>query len=163
MESKQIKDYLHLYLAAKCLVEKSDYHMVHNWMIHAGDITVIDGSLIKHVHNVVDFKGVIKPILRPLSDMTEEDCPEWFKEWMPDGFSVFHQVDNTYKYVQIDSEANDGYCLTIHPDGSMSCQCKDNGDQYAYKGAELFRHLLLKRFDLFNLIAEGLAISSTTK
>lgn len=48
---KNLKDYLHLYLGCEFVVEKSDYHMVHNWMIHAGDKTIIDGSLIKHVHN----------------------------------------------------------------------------------------------------------------
>lgn len=74
--SKEIKDYLHLYYGVECIVEKSDYHMVHNLMINAGDKAIIDGKFIFHVHNAVPFKGIVKPILRPLSDMTEEESKE---------------------------------------------------------------------------------------
>lgn len=152
MEKKHIKDYLPLYI--DCEVEAS------NGLTYKNNFSFME-RLDSDKYSF-GWDG-IKLVLRQLSDMTEEDCPEWFKEWMPDGFSVFHQVDNAYKYVQIDSETTDGYCLTIHPDGSMSCECKDNGDQYAYKGGDLFRHLLSKHFDLFGLIESGLAISSTTK
>lgn len=101
----------------------------------------------------------IKPILRRLDSLTWSDCPEW----MPNGFDILISREAKYYYIEIDSKANDGFRLTIHSDGSMSCECKDNGEQYGYKGGELFAHLLKQGFDLFGLIDSGQAIDKNLK
>lgn len=73
---KKIEDYLHLYLGCVAIIEKSDYFMVHNWSYHNGDKIVIGGRLIEHLGNINMGHISIKPILRPLSDMSEEEMKE---------------------------------------------------------------------------------------
>lgn len=105
----------------------------------------------------VDFK--FKLVLRRLSSMTKQDID--LGEFIPD-FEILIQKFTGGYCVEIDSVQDDGYCLTIYPDGSMYCICKDNNENYPYKGGELFNQLLSKGFDLFGLIDAGLAIDAAT-
>lgn len=75
MKTKDIKDYLHLYMG--CEVEVQQNWRANNFepvLEHkAGAILRVDPILLAIIREREDFK--VKPILRPLSDMTEE---EWF-------------------------------------------------------------------------------------
>lgn len=144
--NKKIEDYLPYHIGCECMFLNMKGVVTHKLL----------------ASDNIGHKNLIRPLLRPLSSMTEEDCPDWLKEWMPDGYNVFIQRSANNYVVEIDSKASDGYCLTIHTDGSMSCECKDNGEQYGYRGAEIFKHLLSKDFDLFGLIDAGLAIDKPT-
>lgn len=73
MAQSNIKAHLHNYLGCDALVEKSDYHMVHNRSVHTGDIIQIAPWLLHHVHNVETLHAIIKPILRPVSEMTDQE------------------------------------------------------------------------------------------
>ena len=74
---KELKDYLHLYLGCDCMVEsrlivvlcgfQQDGHNVYKPVIRAKDYSFFHGN------RTVNEWHLIKPILRPLSDMTEEE------------------------------------------------------------------------------------------
>lgn len=92
----------------------------------------------------------VKPILRPLSDMTEEEAVEVAKlsEWEP------HFRDVKVERTQYGD-------LVVRWDG-----CLEGGEVFNATGAEFycqeqFHYLLSRGFDLFNLIESGLAIDST--
>jgi len=140
-----IKEVIHLYLG--CEVEMNGVRILTPSRLE----TILNGGTGYRLR------------LRRLDSITWADCPDWFKDWMPDGFDILISRQAKYFYIEIDSKANDGFRLTIHSDGSMSCECKDNGEQYGYRGGELFAHLLKQGFDLFGLIDSGQAIDKNLK
>lgn len=103
---------------------------------------------LKSFWGVPDFKLV----LRPLSDMTEEDVISWGDV----------TVSHTPYCVELDSKDDFGEFTEIYPDGSILSKSKDDGEMRPINGGELFRLLLSKGFDLFNLIPDGLAIDKST-
>lgn len=116
---KNIKDYLHLYLG--CDFEWTNGIVTHQYKLMASWITMIEAN---------DWWGDVKPILRPLSDMTEEEA---------------YEVDSEY-----------GSVSGQH----LSQALINNDLRYVKKladGFELTRYLLSKHFDLFGLIEAGLA------
>lgn len=167
--SMELKDVFHFYLG--CEVKTNDV-VSGDQVIKHGRVGTFIGYTDRHRLSArVLFRAgpegdcnvmMLRPILRHLNSMTEADCPDWFKTWMPNGFDVNWQVSNSHGYIEVDSRADDGYLLTISQDGSMNCECKDNGEQYEYRGAELFAHLLSRGFDLFGLIKSGKAIDATS-
>lgn len=64
--SKEIKDYLHLYLGCECLANVPNIE-VKQWLIIDGDFIGYKGK---------NYFTNIQPILRKLSDMTEEEMNE---------------------------------------------------------------------------------------
>jgi hypothetical protein len=126
----KLKDYLPLYLG--CEVEYTISGMKHNLIGVEGEATayIFGGTGGRHVVHT----SHIKPILRLLSDMTEEEFME-FKKLADKDFD---------KMVLIDSASKDG-CFT------RLCHTMF---------AQSF--LLSKHFDLFGLIEAGLAIDKTT-
>jgi hypothetical protein len=160
---KDIKDYLHLYLG--CDVETT----VKGKYVHpygSVGISVVDAdsyeNLIRHLkfkeayqkdgYNDYDWVSV-KPILRPLSDMTEEEAWEF----------VGGKSDQLYDDLKIDKIDKTGivisYVINAGDEGSFPQSHKF--DFFAL-GPEQLRRLLSRGFDLFNLIPEGLAIDKTT-
>lgn len=130
---KQLKDYLHLLIGCKIIVDKSNYWFVHEFIIHKGDMVDLTPLLLSRI----DINGkdvVIKPILRQLSSMTKDEWNE---------FEVIITKDYS-KMITIDSISKEGEWTRI---------------KHAF---EAERYLLSKHFDLFNLISEGLAIDATT-
>lgn len=109
---KKIEDYLHLYYGAPCLWEAIDGLVGGRSTIDAFSLAEFESGRIK-----------IKPILRPLSSMTEEEANE------------------TNTWLQWTERSSIG--------------------QISGYDAEQVRLMLLKGFDLFNLISEGLAIEKT--
>lgn len=129
---KQLKDYLHLYLGCECRIGDSpDPH--HVLMVNETGLSICTGTNVKGIP--IWYKTAhAKLVLRPLSDMTEEEF-EVFKSYCENDFS---------KMVIIESMSKDeSYTRLCHQ-------------------AEAQRYLLSRSFDLFNLIPEGLAIDKTT-
>jgi hypothetical protein len=72
---RKISDYLHLYLGCECLMTKNSYHAVHELHLSSNEPFGLTGKLL-HYFIEPTTKAEIKPILRPLSDMTEEEMQE---------------------------------------------------------------------------------------
>lgn len=138
-----IKDCLHLYLGCECRMTKPSYHAVHELHLSCDRTFVLTGRLL---HYFIDdtTKADIKLILRPLSDMTEEEFLGIFKPIQPE------DVTNDQLLDAINNLKSDGY------------ECLDFGGMDAIAVFEIFRKLLSKHFDLFNLIENNLAIDKTT-
>jgi len=60
---KDIKDYIHFHIGGKCMYKRSD------WKDWFGPEVINHGMLIELVGGALE----IKPILRPVSDMSEEE------------------------------------------------------------------------------------------
>lgn len=164
--SKDIKDYLHYYLG--CEVESNYvrkrklvgfiYRNNESWpMIQdLGEAGNPIGMPYSVAHNDV------KLLLRPLSDMTEDEAKVCYKinpyskgEWLIKSVLV---KENTKGYqpniVQINWEGKEG---------STGYAC---GTDYMYfnkLSAEQFSYLLSNHFDLFGFIESGLAIDKTKR
>ncbi len=152
---KKIENYLHLYLGCEVLV------------------TDIDGQTFKdRVESVIndnegkkfsiyefgdcpfndheEYYQKVQPILRPLSDMTEEEArgyADCYMNYITDDVPVKVVVRETGS-VKI-SIGNEDHGASLFPAGP-------HGDK-----PEAFRFLLSKGFDLFGLIEAGLAIDKT--
>jgi hypothetical protein len=78
---KKIQDYLHLYLGCECVWQDSRAEITNNGK---GKLTEIGKRIA-----VIESKGELaecmpfeaKPILRPLSDMTEEEEDKFYSFW----------------------------------------------------------------------------------
>jgi hypothetical protein len=119
---KNIKDYLHLYLGCKVREVMS---------LGYDEYTLTKLGLAYHA---IHQGNKIFPILRPLSDMTEEEKNELL------------QVDREYTSANILPNIPLGRLLVLH---------------YTERQAQITRYLLSKHFDLFGLIPTGLAIDAT--
>lgn len=135
---KELKDYLHLYLGCNVIISES---------YHNGIIALLVG--INHTYGVVEcvlespewyeyhtYKSFndfqVKPILRPLSDITGDELIQYGKIEFPDMKGRF-DLKGLREVVM-----------------------------HAYYEPETFKWLLSKNFDLFGLIEAGLAIDKTT-
>jgi hypothetical protein len=139
---KNIKDYLHLYMGCKChtpdgIMELSYVKDGSNWPVWFDEKCNEANSEILSNYGCC-AKGYkynqVKPILRPLSDMTEEEKNELL------------QVDREYTSANILPNIPLGRLLVLH---------------YTERQAQITRYLLSKHFDLFGLIPAGLAIDAT--
>lgn len=115
---KELKDYLHLYLGCKVETEGAK--------IKTLDLTLLDLA--------INEKIGLTPILRPLSDMSEDEALECWKA-----------TDRLH------TETLDGWQVVDY--------YRKNTDFFE---AVEFHYLLSKHFDLFKLIESGLAIDKKT-
>lgn len=155
--TKNIKDYLHLYNG--CTIRRFNKH-----------IGTLDGKLcgfkdgfnesyilVNHGMNIVrvGWNEEFKPILRPLSSMTDDEAIEVCKFETPKGrwgdIEIEEIRDNKIWYL-------DG--SMFHGDGIS--EYEDCFIYFNQLDSEQFRFLISKHFDLFGLIKEGLAIDATT-
>jgi hypothetical protein len=88
----------------------------------------------------------VKPILRPLSDLTEEEARECFALWSggrfnPDDYYNASALEDWWRYADDHDVDARAYCI-----GTPA----------------VWRYLLSRGFDLFNWIPDGLAIDKTT-
>ncbi len=174
---KDIKDYLHLYLGCDTLDKDNN----RSYLVAVYDDGV---GFVRYANEAVCIsfnRDVHKLILRPLSDMTEDECKylAWFhmdseKHLDADARITIEEVDTNIVYgdggLMVDSNA----AVVIE----ISCRCfegqlcvRANGDleMWSERGERLemdrqgesVRYLLSKGFDIFNLIPEGLAIDKT--
>lgn len=150
----KLKDYLHYYMGCKVItaddneqanlvgVSDDNAHLVH------------DGT---GSYGTCDISGV-KPILRRLEDMTEEDLKEMITKLSLIDLSncefEFEQfwVNAIRKGVVVD-------CLSIEMNGQIDMMHYTHATN---PQAEAFHYLLSKGFDLFGLIDAGLAVDIKT-
>jgi hypothetical protein len=159
---KDIKDHLHLYLgcdvAREHVESRSKKFFEYGRLVGASNSEVEKGKTVAIIDVGLDhfhewYIEETKPILRPLSDMTEQEAWEF----------VGGKSDHLYDDLKIDKIDKTGisisYVINAGDEGSFPQSHKF--DFFAL-GPEQFKHLLSRGFDLFNLIPEGLAIDKTT-
>lgn len=128
---RRIEDYLHLHLGCLVIIERANNFLNNpsrKFTSHGPyklvGVDISDNKTTVKIDNyLVSESDVIRPILRPLSDMTEDEAIEF--GWMR-LFTLEHFVEK--KLFQ----------------------------------SELLGHMLVRHFDLFDLIQDGLALDATT-
>lgn len=156
---RNIKDYLHLYLGCEVAGYKDQ-------VTRSKIVGFYSDTIILSPHEYATPAGTftrpemrvninaVKPILRPLSDMTEDEGIEVCK------FIVVEKRQN-----QIDlQELTSSHIWYI--DGEMwygdgVSEVYDKYIKFNELSADQFRYMLSKGFDLFGLIDAGLAIDKT--
>lgn len=152
---KKIEDYLHLYLG--CEVEVDSKRPSGNELVDDKRRGTFIGYADPHKISVkLAFRAgphgqvntfFVKPFLRPLSDMTEEEGREYAKHYGIKGdLPCTISEENGYVKISI------GY----KNHGASLFPLSDYGQK-----PESLRYLLSKHFDLFGLIEAGLAIDKT--
>ena len=156
-QSKDIKDYLHLYLGCEAVATGKKPGTKR---YRLSTIATDGGYMFETIPE--QFSIALgkdwKIILRPLSDMTEEEC------MVLCGYDKFKDVRELLKFEKEDKGAFIEYRWKDSQIGL------DDGYAYSSSGVyydkhewtpELTRYLLSKHFDLFGLIESGLAIDKT--
>lgn len=127
---KEIKDYLHLYLGCECLANDEQFKLYGVEVTDTGTLAY-DGTMIDGIHQCWWIENCdFKLILRPLSDMTEEEG-----KFIVDNYS-FRSVSMPHN--------KKGFGIEI---------AKRLSEQMA-----VAQYLLSKHFDLFNLHEQGLCL-----
>jgi hypothetical protein len=130
---KSIKEFLHLYLGCDVVYYENGEYKGFGVNTHALHVNIEMGLR----------KTEVKPILRPLSSMTEEEAIEMYDHLYPDV-----PRDSKFKSVTILSQLS---LPGMYYEGACSI--------HDYKG--WFPYLLSRGFDLFDLIPSGLAIDGS--
>jgi len=140
--TKDIKDYLHLYLGCEVLGEYADDEARKGYLtgVTNGAAECEIQFFLEDGFNVSEYpewndSAKVKILLTPLSEMTKEDFRATFFD------KELAAIDDAYSFEK------------------QFLNCPKSGDVAMY--ARDFLYLLLKGFDLFNLIPEGLAIDKT--
>lgn len=144
---KELKDYLHFYLGCDLKTETGIIKLI---AVQKEVIPCTDYRVICLNGNVThELKGDFKPLLRPLSSITEEEAIESAKltEYEPH-FNDVKVTRNAY---------ND---LIVTWQGSNESRELLNVTGEYFYCPEQFQYLLKKRFDLFHLIEDDLAIAN---
>jgi hypothetical protein len=128
---KDIKDYLHLYLGSECFSDTG--------------VTVRRLITLSLLQKSEQEFASITPILRPLSDMTEEEKINLFTLSFGNHRFTHFGYDPIECIILADKDERIRVGLSVN---SMS--------------ADAFRFCLARGFDLFGLIEDGLAIDKTT-
>jgi hypothetical protein len=155
---KNIKDYLHLYLGCEIYIFPPKT-ATNGWL--KTQVERIEDLGWKYILSIENINKTIKdgycPILRPLSDMTEEERIWWFNNMRKPNETLDESVWTT--------ELNGEPC---EAHWSLWCKEKLFGCRHAYVidiqhhvKPDEFIWLLSKHFDLFGLIEAGLAIDKT--
>lgn len=175
---RDIKDYLHLYIG--CQVKRTDIDDYGWTLVGVSASEVEPGRTVAIIGGPVFqewYAEETRPILRPLSDMIEDDFKEFAK---PKSFAVYQ----SYWYAcerETDPEFEGDIVEHIQdacdddPENVIMFNTRDKSISYGWisydevyhsfstkEHADWFKFLLSKGFDLFNLIPDGLAIDATT-
>lgn len=75
MSTEQVKDYLKYYLGCECMITKPSYHSVHEFGLSQRRPFILTGRFADYFHHH-STTAEIKPILRRLSSITEEEIKE---------------------------------------------------------------------------------------
>jgi hypothetical protein len=154
---KDIKDYLHLYLFSKCVVTEISEKFKAHCGYTIGNETILGPILLTCV---LDEALQVKLLLRPLSDMTEEeaafigelvyskpDSVKWRVEHKGNYLNIYRK--HYFKSITIDYASGD---IDFYDEGELDTSLQQT---------EIFRYLLSMDFDLFGLIEAGLTIDKT--
>jgi len=161
----------HLYLGCQCVVSESEYYEAGQGKLVRVDIeddetlTVSGNTMHDRTQYCVeaDFDDV-KPILRPLSSMTDEEKIELAKmhnskiEWkIIDGKATGRENIGVVNIMEWEGDMFLVREINNNIFGQMSEGCISASNITSF---ELIRYLLSKGFDLFGLIESGEAISA---
>jgi hypothetical protein len=140
---KDIRSYLHLYVGCECEASQEGVKFTYN---------------IKITPELLCDYDWIKPILRPLSDMTEDEAVEFIHLKHR---SILCNIDRTEVTKIIFGESKNIIHFTYFK--KRGCGAEGGGQTYYVNQSdpEQFMFLLSKGFDLFDLIPAGLAIDRT--
>lgn len=144
---KNIKDYLHLYLG--CQMERGG---------------IVTGALLDAANeSAFNAWEDFKPILRPLSDITNREKTEIYKmifgREFPNSGQIFFRHDKTTSSDPRWILSTGVDRLGIEMDGTVWGDCDLNNKKHNQHLITLY--LLKQRFDIFGLIEGGLAIDKT--
>jgi hypothetical protein len=168
---KKIEDYLHLYLG--CEVRTND-RPLGNGQTHYGRtgtfIGFTDHTRIScRIAHRAGPEGCIntfllRPLLRPLSDMTEEEALHCV------GIAYHSVYDHAPEFIRtemVDSNNEAGAIVCEEPGWKYGFSVTKTGIDFSANGDflhipvfEITRYLLSKGFDLFGLFEAGLAIET---
>ncbi|MDB5200559.1 MAG: hypothetical protein JWO92_2522 [Chitinophagaceae bacterium] len=138
--SVEIKDYLHLYLGCDVLLCKN--------LEGNNVIEQLNGRMLWEDMEMFEGEYSYKPILRKLSDMTEEEDNQFTSLAAKCDYEVLFGYNNKKKLIGITWEELGATGLFFNTAAGVDF-------------LEIFRWLLSKNFDLFGLIESGLAIDKT--
>lgn len=179
---KELKDYLHLYLGCEVKFQSPFFNLERKFN-SLGELIRIDKSgecLIRSNSNVTALYGWqnVKLILRPLSDMTEDEMIEVILHTAPEDMedkptAEDHSLEMFYNdggnMVDADVAIGCNYSCICYEGQIAIRKCgsvhffDDNGEPTnAINMPKVFLYLLSKHFDLFRLIESGLAIDKST-
>lgn len=167
---KKIEDYLHLYLGCECIADDKK-----KGRLAAIDLCQSDNSIVmltvRYSDDIDDWDVLndnqemsrVKPILRPLSDMTEEEMYQLLLRQYSPSEDIFTQIVTTVKFNTTEPKRH-----LKHGSGVGYSGFKSDGSHYVTGtlsftrlSSEQFTYLLKQGFDLFGLIDAGLAITKT--
>lgn len=138
--SQKIKDYLHMYYGGEALYARPSGIKAEK----------IDAFMLKHLEQFPGSYDLVKPLLRPLSDIKKKEAREYASFYMNYiGDEVPVHVDLGKGDVKIIVGDEENHCAVLWPLGP-----------HGHK-PESLRYLLSRHFDIFNLIPEGLALDKT--
>ena|SRR5688572_23405957 len=138
-----LKDVIHLYLGCECKMTKPSYHAVHELRLSGDRLFVLNGKLLQYF--LADTtKAELKPILRPLSDMTREDF---------DVIKPHLSVGVLNAVISYDLKYSDKprHILVLENRGQANTLTLNDG-----------LVLIREGYDIFNLIPTNQAIDKTT-
>lgn len=161
-----IKDYIHYYIGQRCLnTFFAPGHEMYNvgWILTGFDTESV------HPFRLTDIEGErytwtdsVKPQLRRLSDMTEEDLKKMVNE-----FALIDLSNCQYEYETVEGKwvnaIENGVVVTSLEvlDGDyVSMMHKDDEMMPMVPQSKAFHYLLKQGFDLFGIIDAGLAIGA---
>jgi len=158
---KELKDFIHLYLGCECVIG-SDLSTRETVQAVSKD-SVCVGINKYGVEGWYKTKS-IKPILRPLSDMTKEDFIDIFKQVSLIGLSdcqfIFGKEEDE---VWCNAEKEGKVIDSISYDYNLFKMMDNDGRFHPLNPqSEAIKILLIKHLDIFGLIEAGLAIDKTT-
>jgi hypothetical protein len=149
-----IKDYLHLYISPDtkliCVKEPMvwDENGLKSWL-KPGDWLPVS-PIILHQLDLYEVFDCFKPLLRPLSDMTEEEAVAL----------VLEAVGAKAEFIKWHTESGEIGGFEWQSDHYRKGQ--RHNTWYESFEPEGTRYLLSRGFDLFGLIPAGLALDKTT-
>lgn len=153
-KTSDIKDYLHLYLGQNAKVifvsEAAEPHLA-----KLGSVVLIDTITLCLCDTSDDFN--VKPILRPLSSMTEEEAEQIAIIAFGQPDSVKWRIEHKKGYLKIYRKHYSRNIVIDHTSGDVDFY-DDDGLDTSLQQTEIFRTLLSKGFDIFDLHSKGLCL-----
>lgn len=168
MTERKITDYLHFYLGCEVLLESEMYGTGGKPDKIRERLVGIDKDGASGENHIL-YEGDFKLILRPLSDMTEEEGKEIMKmiyqaifhlDCELDAIDIIRGDENSFGMKAGESRYEERIGLTIEPHCGIELSVE--GGKIMTPQFEATRWLLSKGFDLFGLIDSNLAINKST-
>jgi hypothetical protein len=185
----ELKDYLHYYLGCKCFTyagfgKLTQFDLGGHWYVSLYNKGGVTGNINDTYSECPEEskeafpkgyppKSILKPVLRRLEDMTEEEALHIGKLAMFDRDMKYPNSDYTVEKCGVTIELPTTYSVRINNDWfEKEIRIGFNTGNIWYANNEInerifnqpviFHYLLRQHFDLFGLIPAGLALDSKT-